>query len=43
MISIVVSLITAVLLSRLMLMLFAKANVVRKPWWYGARKGVANA
>lgn len=38
MVSIIVSLLTAVLLSRTMLLSFTKANVTRRPWWYGARK-----
>lgn len=40
MVSIIVSLITAVLLSRLMLFSFTNSNVVRRPWWYGVGKGV---
>ncbi|MCY0888342.1 MAG: protein translocase subunit SecD [Alicyclobacillaceae bacterium] len=38
MVSIIVSLLTAVFLSRTMLQVFTRANVVRKPWWYGSRK-----
>jgi preprotein translocase subunit SecD len=40
MLSIVISLLTAVLLSRAMLLLFTKSNVVNHPWWYGVGKGV---
>ncbi|KPV42277.1 protein translocase subunit SecD [Alicyclobacillus ferrooxydans] len=40
MLSIVISLITAVLLSRVMLLLFTKSNVVGRPWWFGIGKGV---
>jgi preprotein translocase subunit SecD len=40
MISIIISLLTAVLLSRLMLLLFTKSNVTRRPWWFGIGKGV---
>ncbi len=40
MLSIVISLLTAVLLSRAMLLLFTKSNVVNNPWWYGIGKGV---
>ncbi|MDQ0188729.1 protein translocase subunit SecD [Alicyclobacillus cycloheptanicus] len=42
MLSIVVSLITAVLLSRAMLLLYTRSNVVKRPWWFGyrARKAV---
>ncbi|MCL6444535.1 MAG: protein translocase subunit SecD [Alicyclobacillus sp.] len=40
MLSIVISMLTAVLLSRAMLLLFARSNVVRRPWWYGIGKGV---
>ncbi len=39
MVSIIASLLTAVLLSRFMLMNFAKANVTRRPWLFGVRKG----
>ncbi|MCF8565191.1 protein translocase subunit SecD [Alicyclobacillus tolerans] len=39
MLSIVISLITAVLLSRAMLLLFTRSNVVKRPWWFGMRKG----
>jgi preprotein translocase subunit SecD len=39
MLSIVVSMLTAVLLSRWLLLLFARSNVVREPWWYGIGKG----
>ncbi|MBX5437109.1 MAG: protein translocase subunit SecD [Alicyclobacillaceae bacterium] len=40
MLSIVVSMLTAVLLSRAMLLLLARSNVIRKPWWYGIGRGV---
>lgn len=40
MISIIVSLLTAVLLSRFMLLMFTNSNAVRRPWWYGVGKGV---
>jgi preprotein translocase subunit SecD len=40
MLSIVISMLTAVLLSRAMLLLFTKSNVVRRPWWFGIGKGV---
>lgn len=43
MISIVVSMLTAVLLSRAMLLLFTKSGVVARPWWYGAGKGVVQS
>lgn len=43
MISIVISMLTAVLLSRAMLILFTKSNVIRRPWWFGARKGGAKS
>lgn len=39
MISIIISMLTAVLLSRLMLVMFTKSNVVKRPWWFGLRKG----
>lgn len=39
MLSIVISLLTAVLLSRAMLLLFTRSNVVKRPWWFGMRKG----
>ncbi len=39
MVGILVSLLTAVLLSRTMLTLFTRANLVRSSFWYGARKG----
>ncbi|MBX6351759.1 MAG: protein translocase subunit SecD [Thermoflavifilum sp.] len=38
MLSIVVSMLTAVWLSRWMLFLFARSGAVRSPWWYGVRK-----
>ncbi len=38
MISIIVGLITAVALSRIMLMLYTRSNVVKRPWWFGFRK-----
>lgn len=41
MISIVISLITAVLLSRAMLLLYTKSNFVNRPWWFGVGRGVA--
>jgi preprotein translocase subunit SecD len=40
MISIVISLLTAVVLSRSMLLLFTKSNIARRPWWFGIGKGV---
>lgn len=40
MISIIVSLLTAVVLSRILLLTFTNSNVVRRPWWYGVGKGV---
>lgn len=40
MLSIVISLITAVFLSRGMLLLFTKSNFVSRPFWYGVRRGV---
>lgn len=40
--SIIVSLLTAVLLSRSLLLLFTKANVVRNSWYYGVRKAVVS-
>lgn len=40
MLSIVISLLTAVLLSRAMLLLFTRSNVVKRPWWFGIGKGV---
>lgn len=43
MISIIISLLTAVLLSRAMLLLFARSNVVKRPWWYGIGKGAAQS
>jgi preprotein translocase subunit SecD len=39
MISIIVSMLTAVALSRFMVMNFIRANVTRKPWLFGIRKG----
>ncbi len=39
MISIVVSMLTAVALSRFMVMNFIRANVTRRPWLFGIRKG----
>jgi len=39
MLSIVISLLTAVLLSRSMLVLFTKSNATRRPWLYGIGKG----
>lgn len=39
MLSIIISLLTAVLFSRFLLMQFTKSNAVRKPWWYGIGKG----
>lgn len=40
MISIIVSMLTAVMLSRVMLLSFVNSHVVRRPWWYGVGKGV---
>jgi preprotein translocase subunit SecD len=40
MVSIIVSLLTAVLLGRLMLLNFTSSNIVKRPWWYGIGKGV---
>ncbi|EPZ52779.1 protein translocase subunit SecD [Alicyclobacillus acidoterrestris] len=40
MISIIVSLLTAVLLSRVLLFTFTNSNAIRRPWWYGVGKGV---
>ncbi|KRW92772.1 preprotein translocase subunit SecD [Alicyclobacillus tengchongensis] len=40
MVGIIVSLLTAVLLSRLMLLTFTASGAVRRPWWYGVGKGV---
>lgn len=40
MISIIVSLLTAVLLSRLMFFSFVNSNILRRPWWFGIGKGV---
>lgn len=40
MVSIVVSLLTAVMLSRMMLLAFTNSNVVKNPWWFGIGKGV---
>ncbi|WAH38433.1 protein translocase subunit SecD [Alicyclobacillus dauci] len=40
MVSIIVSLLTAVLLSRMMLLSFTNSGVVKRPWWYGVGKGV---
>lgn len=40
MVSIVVSLLTAVLLSRIMLLTFTNSGAMRNPWWYGVGKGV---
>ncbi|GMA51943.1 protein translocase subunit SecD [Alicyclobacillus contaminans] len=40
MLSIVISMLTAVLLARAMLLLFVKSNLVNRPWWYGIGKGV---
>lgn len=39
--SIIVSLLTAVLLSRSMLFLFARSNLVKNPWWFGFNGKVA--
>lgn len=39
MLSIVVSLVTAVFLSRVMVMQFTRARLVRNPFWFGIRKG----
>ncbi len=41
--SIIVSLMTAVFLSRTILLLFTKANVVRNTWYFGAKRKVADA
>ncbi|MDP9727272.1 protein translocase subunit SecD [Alicyclobacillus tolerans] len=41
MVSIIVSLLTAVFLSRTMLLQLTKSNLFRNPAWYGARKGGA--
>ncbi|WP_067923286.1 protein translocase subunit SecD [Alicyclobacillus shizuokensis] len=38
MISIVISMLTAVLLSRAMLLLLTRSGAVRRPWWYGAKR-----
>lgn len=38
MISILATFLTAVLLSRWMLILLARSNLVKNPWWFGARK-----
>jgi preprotein translocase subunit SecD len=43
MISIVISMFTAVLLSRAMILLLARSNAVRRPWWFGAGKGVVKS
>ncbi|MCL6632824.1 MAG: protein translocase subunit SecD [Alicyclobacillus herbarius] len=40
MISIIISMLTAVLLSRAMLLLLTRSGVVHRPWWYGAPRGV---
>lgn len=40
MLSIVISMITAVLLSRVMLLLFTKSNLVNRPWWFGIGRRV---
>lgn len=40
MLSIVISMLTAVLLSRAMLLLFARSGVLDKPWWYGIGRRV---
>lgn len=40
MISIIISLLTAVLLGRFMLLMFSQSDVVKRPWWFGAGKGV---
>lgn len=40
MLSIIISMITAVLMSRGMLLLFTKSNLVNRPWWFGAGKKV---
>ena len=37
--SIIISLVTAVFLSRTMLMLLTRSNIVRNPWWFGLAKG----
>ncbi len=39
MLSIIVSLVTAVVLSRIMLVQYTRSNIVRNPFWYGSRKG----
>ncbi|MHB1684684.1 MAG: protein translocase subunit SecD [Bacilli bacterium] len=41
--SILVSLMTAVFLSRTILLLFTKANVVRNTWYFGAKRKAADA
>jgi protein-export membrane protein SecD len=40
MISIISSLLTAVMMGRLMLLLLTRSNVVNRPWWFGIGKGV---
>jgi preprotein translocase subunit SecD len=40
MMSIVVSLLTAALLGRAMLVLLTSSNVVSRPWWFGIGKRV---
>ncbi len=39
--SIIISLLTAVLLSRTLLFLFTRSNVVKNPWWFGFNGKVA--
>jgi preprotein translocase subunit SecD len=40
-ISIILSLLTAVAISRLLLNLLIKSNALRKPWWFGLKGGAA--
>jgi preprotein translocase subunit SecD len=43
MLSIIISMLTAVLLSRVLLLLLTKSNVVNRPWWFGIGKGVVKS
>jgi preprotein translocase subunit SecD len=43
MLSIIISMLTAVLLSRALLLLLTKSNVVNRPWWFGIGKGVVKS
>ncbi|MBF8378848.1 protein translocase subunit SecD [Alicyclobacillus mali] len=43
MVGIIVSLLTAVLFARAMLLTFTAAQAIKNPWWYGAPRGVVKS